>query len=88
MNIACLTYTCERDAALAARHAAILPATWKKFWIVESKDARIAAPAGTEILVRDFPRGISLSGRGCIEGISLLFLAGAAFLALAGKRSK
>ncbi len=61
----------------------------EKFWIVESKDARIAAPAGTEILVRDFPRGISLSGRGCIEGISLLlFLAGAAFLALAGKRSK
>ena len=74
MNIACLTYTCSSDAALAARHAAILPATWKKFWIVESKDARIAAPAGTEILVRNFPRGGSLSGRECIEGMRKVFL--------------
>lgn len=74
MNIACLTYTCSSDAALAARHASILPAAWKKFWIVESKDAGIEPPAGTEILVRDFPRGGSLSGRECIEGMRKVFL--------------
>lgn len=74
MKIAVITYTCSRDTELAARHSEILPGDWKKFWIVESKDAGLSAPAGTELIVRDFPRGGTLSGAAGIEGMRKVFL--------------
>lgn len=74
MKIACITYTCKRDAELATRHAKLLPPQWNKFWIVESKDKSLSAPAGTEVLVRDFPRGGTLSGAESIEGMRKVFL--------------
>ena len=59
MNIICLTFTCARDAERAAFHQKFLPENWRKIWCVEPKDALLPVPAGTEKLVRAFPRGAS-----------------------------
>ena len=77
MKIACLTFTFPRDYELAARHATTLPADWEKIWCVESRDAssaHAAAPAGTEILVADFPRGKTLRENAAIHGMRHVFL--------------
>ena len=77
MNTVALTFTCTRDAERAAYHQRFLPADWRKVWCVESKDAdacRRAAPPGTEILVRDFPRGGTLRGNDAVEGMRKVFL--------------
>lgn len=77
MNIICLTFTFPRDFARAACHQRFLPAAWRKIWCVESADrtaARAAAPAGTEILPRDFPRGKTLRGDDAVEGMRRVFL--------------
>lgn len=74
----CLTYTCPRDFARAAFHQKFLPAEQKKIWCVESAHlelAAAAAPAGTELLAADFPRGQSLRHAEAIEGMRRVFLA-------------
>lgn len=78
MKIICLTYTFPRDAERAAYHQKFLPADWRKIWCVESAHEakmRAAAPAGTELLVADFPRGSSLRHAEAIEGMRRVFLA-------------
>lgn len=74
MKILCLTYTCQRDYARALMHAQLLPADWRKVWVVSTADAALAAPAGTEKIVRDFPRGNSLRGGEAIAAMRSLFL--------------
>lgn len=76
MKIACLTFTFPRDYEMARRHAITLPPEWQKIWCVESKDetsARAAAPAGTQILVADFPRGESLRRNAAVHGMRRVF---------------
>ena len=74
MKIIALTFTCARDAKRAAFHQKFLPTHWRKIWCVESADKDIPAPEGTEILVRDFPRGGTLRGNAAIYGMRDVFL--------------
>lgn len=77
MNTICLTFTFPRDFERAAFHQQSLPKSWRKIWCVESADvsaARAAAPEGTEILPRDFPRGNTLRGAEAVEGMRQVFL--------------
>lgn len=74
MKVIALTYTCEKDRERAEFHSQFLPKEWRKIWCVESKDAKIAAPEGVEILVRDFPRGGTLKTAPALEGMRGVFL--------------
>lgn len=74
MNIICLTFTCARDAERAAFHQKFLPENWRKIWCVEPKDALLPVPAGTEKLVRAFPRGASLRQIEAIRGMRNVYL--------------
>lgn len=75
MQITSITFTCPRDAAKAAAHAALLPTGWRKIWCVESKHAaQISAPEGVELLVRDFPRGGTLRGDLAVRGMAAVYL--------------
>lgn len=73
----CLTFTFPRDFRRAAFHASLLPKWWRRVWCVESAHAdaaRAAAPAGTEILVRDFPRGGTLRSDAALLGMRDVYL--------------
>lgn len=73
----CLTFTFPRDFRRAAVHARFLPHDWRRIWCVAPEDAeaaRSAAPAGTEILPRAFPRGRTLIGGGAVDGMRDVFL--------------
>lgn len=69
LNIACLTFTCRRDAEMAARHSALVPPHWKKFWCVTPEDANIPHPRNVTILPRAFDRGGSLRWEPAITGM-------------------
>lgn len=71
--ITALTYTFPKDAVKAALTGALLPASWRRVWCVESRHADMPVPEGVEKLVRDFPRGGTLGGAAALEGMARVF---------------
>lgn len=70
INLRVLIFTCRRDAEKARLAVRTIPLEYSVAWIVESKDADLVPPAGVDLLVKDFPRGLNLAGQAAILGIA------------------
>ncbi|MCD8284109.1 MAG: hypothetical protein LUD52_05250 [Opitutae bacterium] len=71
--ILALTFTWPQDSGEAAELAKMLPAEWRRRWVVETRHAAAvagdAAIAGAEVVCDDFNRGSSLRGLDAVRGV-------------------